>query len=49
MVVDEARRIVEEGAPERALFLLAHLLELAPFHFEANTLPAVDNAGGLQV
>jgi hypothetical protein len=36
--IDEARRILEEGDPERALFLLAHLLELAPFHSEANTL-----------
>lgn len=35
---DEARRLLDEGKPEQALFLLARLLEQAPLHAEARTL-----------
>jgi hypothetical protein len=35
---EEARRLLEEGEPERALFLLARLLEQAPLHVEGNAL-----------
>jgi hypothetical protein len=38
--VDEARRLLQAGDPEQALFLLARLLELAPFHSEASALSA---------
>jgi hypothetical protein len=36
--VDEARRHLHEGDPERALFLLSSLLEVAPLHVEASSL-----------
>ena len=36
--IDVARRHLQDGEPERALFLLSSLLEVAPFHAEANTL-----------
>ncbi len=34
----EARRLLEEGDPEQALFLLARLLAATPLHAEANAL-----------
>ena len=34
----EARRLLQEGNPEQALFLLARLLEASPFHAEASAL-----------
>ena len=34
----EARRFLQEGNPEQALFLLARLLEVSPFHAEASAL-----------
>jgi hypothetical protein len=36
--IDEARRLLETGDPEHALFLLAPLLQVAPFHSEANEI-----------
>jgi hypothetical protein len=36
--MDDARRHLQDGDPEQALFLLVRLLELAPFHAEASTL-----------
>ena len=36
--MDEARRLLQEGNAEQALFLLARLLELAPLHSEASAL-----------
>ena len=35
---EEARRLLEDGQPEQALFLLARLLDLAPLHAEARAL-----------
>jgi hypothetical protein len=37
---DEARRLLQEGQPEEALFLLARLLEARPLDAEARTLSA---------
>jgi hypothetical protein len=36
--IDEARRLLEAGDPEQALFLLAPLLQVAPFHSEASAI-----------
>jgi hypothetical protein len=36
--IDEARRLLQGGDAEQALFLLARLLELAPLHSEASAL-----------
>ena len=36
--IDEARRLLQQGAPEEALFLVARLLEHSPFHSEATAL-----------
>ncbi len=35
---DEARRLLEQGEPEMALFLLARLLQLAPMNADASAL-----------
>jgi len=37
---DEARRLLQDGQPEEALFLLARLLEASPLDAEARTLSA---------
>jgi len=36
--IDEARRLLEDGDPEQALFILGRLLEVLPLHTEAAVL-----------
>lgn len=38
--IDQARKLHRDGGHEQALFLLTHLLELAPLHPEASKLAA---------
>ncbi len=38
LTIEEARRLLEQGAPEQALFLLARLLDQLPLHAEAIAL-----------